>query len=191
MKRPRLLPDFVFLDGRGSAHALRDFLGDFTVLAFTHCDQTTHGPGTESLTTMVVEARGVRGVDVRGIDIHSSDARCEQHDACHLLFIQTHVLVLCDATGAIRRLYGVGREDHFFVIGPDHHVIDSGSADDVARLRHQLNLDVALLTERTAGARPRKSGVASVGNTPPTAEREENATQRLPRVGAPGPWPRG
>ncbi len=186
MKRSGVLPDFVFLNGRGSAHALRDFLGDFTVLAFTHCDQTTHGPGTASLATMVAESRRVRDADVRGIDIHSSDVRCEQHDTCHLVHVQTYVLILCDATGAIRRLYGVGQEDSFFVIGPDHYVIDSGSVHDIARLRLQLNLDVAFFTKRAARARPRESSVASAGDTPPTAERGEDDTQCLPRGGASG-----
>ncbi len=170
MKRPRLLPDFVFLDDQGSAHSLGDVLGDFTVLAVIHCDKTTHVPATELLTAMVAENRGVNRLDVRGIDIHWSDVRCEQHGTCHLVAAQTQALILCDATGAIRRLYGVGQEDCFFVIGPDRHVIDSASANDVARLRLQLSLDVALCTDGPAGARPRELGAERAGDSRRTAE---------------------
>lgn len=169
MKRSRLLLDFVFLDDQDSTHSLRDVLGDFTVLAFAHCDKATHGPAAESLTAMVAENRGVNRLDVRGIDIHWSDAHCEQHDACHLVDVETHVLVLCDATGAIRRLYDVGEEDRFFVIGPDRRVMDSASVKDVARLALQLSLDVALHTDGTARARPRELGAGRAGNSRPTA----------------------
>ncbi len=169
MKRSRLLPDFVFLDDQGSTHSLRDVLGDFTVLTFTHCDKTTHGPAAEALTAMVAENRGVNRLDVRGIDIQWSDAHCAQHDACHLADVQTHTLILCDATGAIRRLYGVEQEDRFFVIGPDRQVIDSASANDVARLRLQLRVDVALCADGPAGARPRQLGAGRSGDSRPTA----------------------
>ncbi len=186
MTRLRLLPDFVFLDDQGSTHSSRDVLGDFTVLAFTHCDEATHGPAADALTAVVAENRGVNGMDVRGIDIHWSDARCQQHDTCHLVGVQAHVLVLCDATGAIHRLYGVGHEDRFFVIGPNCHVIDSASVRDVARLALQLSLDVALCTDGTARARPRELGAGHAGDSRPTAERETPGTQ--PRIpgGVPG-----
>ncbi len=140
MTRSRLLPDFVFVDDWGSPHSLCNVLGDFTVLAFTHCDKTTHGRASEPLTAMVAENRGVNHIDVRCIDIHWSHARCAQHESCHLVAIGAHGLILCDATGVIRRLYGIEQEDRFFVIGPDRHVIDSASAHDVARLRRQLSL---------------------------------------------------
>ena len=172
MKRSRLLPDFVFLNDGGSTHALRDVLGDFTVLAFSFCDKITHGPAAELLAAMVAENHGVNGLDVRGIDILSSHAACEQHDACHLVDVQSHVLILCDATGAIRRLYGVTQEDRFFVIGPDRHVIDSAPVKDVARLGLQLSVDVALCTDGTARARPRELTSGRAEESRPTAERE-------------------
>ena len=184
MKRSRLLPDFDFLDDRGSTHSLREVLGDFTVLAFTHCDKTTHGPVAESLTAVVAENRGVNGMDVRGIDIHWSDAGCGQHDTCHLVDVPAHALVLCDATGALCRLYGVGEEDRFFVIGPDRHVIDSASVKDVARLGFQLSLDVALCTDGTARSRPWELGAGHAGDPRPTAERETpNGAPILHRAG--------
>lgn len=172
MKRSRLLPDFVFLDNRGSPLALRDVLGDFTVLAFTHCQETTHGPGGESLAAMVAQNRGVNDMDVRGIEIRWSEARCEQHDACHLVNVQMHTLILCDATGAIRRLYGVDKEDRFFVIGRDRRMIDSASVKDVARLGLQLSLDVALCTDGTARARPRELTSGRTEDSRLTAEGE-------------------
>ncbi len=171
MKRLRVLPDFVFLDNHGSTHALRDFLGDFTVLAFSHCENSMHRPATELLATMVAKNRGANRLDVRGIDIHWSHAGCEQHDTCHLVAVQTHVLVICDATGAIRRLYGVEQEDRFFVIGPDRHVIDSASVKDVARLCLQLSLDVALYTDGAARAQPRGLSAGHAGDLRPTPER--------------------
>lgn len=172
MKRSRLFPDFVFLDDYGSPHALRDVLGDFTVLALTSSEDTTHGPAGELLTAIVAENRGGIPVDVRGIDVHSPGAPCERHDACHLVDAQAGVLVLCDPTGAIRRLYGVGHEDRLFVIGPNRHVIDTALDRHVGRLRLQLSLDVALCTDEAAGSRSRELTSGRGGNSRPTAERE-------------------
>ncbi len=164
MKRSRLLPDFVFLDDRGSPHSLRDILGDFTVLTLTHCDKTTHGPATELLMTMVAKNHGVNRLDVRGIDVHWSDARCAQHDACHLVDVQTHTITLCDATGAIRHLYGVGHEGYFFVIGSDGRVIDSAPTNDAARLARQLSLDVALCTDGMAKSQSKELSARHAGS---------------------------
>lgn len=189
MKRSRLLPDFLFLDDRGSVHSLRDLLGDFTVLAFTHYDRPTHGTASDLLTAIVTENRGVNHMDVRGIDIHWSDARCEQHDACHLVDVQTHVLVLCDATGAIRHSYDVGKQDRFFVIGPDRHVIDTAWDVHIERLRLQLSLDVALHPGGVARARPRELTSGRAGDSGPTPERETAGTQSAcggPRAPASG-----
>ena len=185
MKRLRLFPDFVFLDDHGTPHALRDVLGDFTVLFFTRSANARHGSTLELISAVVTENRSGLQMDVRGIIVHSPDAPCDQHRACHLVDAAAGVLVLSDPTGAIRRLYGVGHQDRLFVIGPNRHVIDTALDCPVERLHPQLNLDVALWTDGAARRPFREPRSGRARNLRQTA-RQETPDVRFARDGSRG-----
>jgi len=141
--------DFIYRDGQGVERLLRNQLGDYTVLLFSRCDDNSHGPISKLLTGIIEENRRASMVKVIGIDIHTFYDKCD-HSQCHLVAGQEDTLSICDATGAIRRLYGVEQADQLVVIGPDHRVAYSSRSEKSAELRSWLRSRVAALSDRRA-----------------------------------------
>ncbi len=157
MTRLRLLPDLHFLDERGSIRSLRDYLGDFTVLAFTGCNGTEHRSVTKLLDTIVAKNGAAGQVKVIGIDVHSSNRTNGWHAPVHRVDVRKNLVTIDDADGTIRRWHGVGGEDEILIIGPDGRVIDSAPVQDAARLLQELRIDVAASTDRLRGMHPQES----------------------------------
>ncbi len=134
-------PDFVYVDERGVQRSLRNLKGDFTVLAFTRCDQDAHGPATAALQTTVAENDGARFVRVVGVDVHWFEGQCD-HGRCHLVEDNRDMFSICDATGAVRRLYGVNDGVAAVVIGPDGRVFQIAAQIDDRLFREQLKAAV-------------------------------------------------
>jgi len=150
--------DFFFEDEHGRPASLGDSLGDFTVLAFTRCDGTTHAQPSRLLESIVEEHRQDDGVSVRGIDIHWEENSRSTHKKCHLLQATSGTLSICDATGMIHTLYGATETNELFLIGPDRRVIGKATAGYPDRLRHQLAIDVARFRSRLYETRPLELG---------------------------------
>lgn len=150
--------DFSFLDEEGRHRSLRNSLGDFTILAFTRCDSSTHTVTSRLLDGLVAEHRDNRAVTVVGIDVHWSAQRCSTHDHCHLLGAKRNTMSICDATGFIRRLYGVSNDDELILIGPDRRVIATATASYPDRLQHQLAIDVTRFASRIYATQPQELG---------------------------------
>ncbi|GMU35268.1 MAG: hypothetical protein AMXMBFR20_31400 [Planctomycetia bacterium] len=142
-------PDFVFVDDEGISRSLGNHLGDFTVLAFTRCDRDTHGPAAAILRNIITEHRQAALVKVVGIDIHWFDGSCD-HTKCHLVASERDIQSVCDATGAVRRLYSANEADQYVVIGPDHRITMKVGRDGVADLRRRLKKWVYQLSEKRA-----------------------------------------
>lgn len=134
-------PDFVYVDDNGTQRSLRNLAGDFTVLAFTRCDRDTHGPAAATLQQIVSENAASPFVRVVGVDVHWFDGQCD-HGHCHLVQDQRNLFSICDATGAVRRLYGVNGDNAAVVIGPDGRVIrvalEVGNEEFRAELRSMI-----------------------------------------------------
>jgi hypothetical protein len=157
MTRLRLLPDLHFLDERGSIRSLRDYLGDFTVLAFTGCNGTEQRFLTKLLKTVVAKNGAVGQVKVIGINVHSSNGPNGWHAPVHRVDARKNLVTIDDADGTIRRWHGVGGEDEILLIGPDGRVIDSASVQDAARLLQELRIDVAASADGLRGVYPQES----------------------------------
>lgn len=145
----KLFANFVYLDDQGVQRSLRNHLADFTVVAFTRCDRETHGPASGLLRDIVNENRRAPLVKVAGVDVHWFKGRCN-HSQCHLVADERNILSICDATGAIRRLYGIEDADQVIVIGPDHNVAYSADSNRMDDLREQLRSHVVQLSEQRA-----------------------------------------
>ena len=156
MESFRPLPDYFFLDERGAVRSLRDFLADFTVLAFTGCNGPEHRSVTKLLKTIVAENRATKQVKVVGIAVHSSNGACGRYAPVHRVGVGENLVVIDDTGGTIRRWHGVGEADEVFIVGPDGSVLDSASVQDAARLRHQLNIDLALFADRLRRESPQE-----------------------------------
>ncbi len=135
--------DFFFEDERGRPASLGDSLGDFTILAFTRCDDNTHVQPSRLLESIVEEHRQDNAVRVKGIDVHWTESDCSTHEKCHLLRATSDTLSICDATGMIHSLYGATKTNELFLIGPDRRFIGTATVAYPDRLRHQLAIDVA------------------------------------------------
>jgi len=147
----RSLVDFRFVDEQGRARSLRNILGDYTVLALTRCDKDTHRPATALLQEIVAEHNRADYVTVVGIDIHWSEGNDTHAGSCHLIREQRNLASLCDATGAIRRLYhSDDGEDTLYLIDPAHKIVQVVSARDADKLRRLLRTKVAQLSKARA-----------------------------------------
>ncbi|MCK6456722.1 MAG: hypothetical protein L6Q92_09365 [Phycisphaerae bacterium] len=152
MSRPEVgkpFADFIYIDDQGIQRSLGNQLADFTVLAFTRCDRDTHAPVSGTLREIVAENRSTPLVKVVGVDVHWFEGRCD-HTQCHLVADERDLLSICDATGAVRRLYGLADADRVFVIGPDHRVAFAASYNDLNDLRKHLRDSAAQISERRA-----------------------------------------
>jgi len=139
--------DFKFVDEGGRAGSLRNVLGDYTVLALTRCDKDTHGPATALLEEIVAENSHTDYVKVVGVDIHWGKGASPHKARCHLIDERCNLVSLCDATGAVRRLYSADDgEDKMYLINPDHKIILVTSVHSVGRLRHRLKAAVSKLS---------------------------------------------
>lgn len=145
-------PDFVYLDDHGTRRSLRNLAGDFTVLAFTRCDQNTHGPAAGALQQIVLENAGTPFVRVVGVDVHWFEGQCD-HGRCHLVRDDRNLFSICDATGAVRRLYSLKGEkpiDGVVVIGPDGRVIQMAQEVENEKFRAELRSTILAESQRRA-----------------------------------------
>lgn len=140
-------PDFVFVDDDGVRRTLGNQLGDYTILAFTRCDRDAHGPVSAVLKAIVDENRTAPLVKISGLDIHWFGGQCD-HSQCHLITGERNLQSICDATGSVRRLFGIGASDRYVVIGPSHRIDMAVDARDVSRLRQQLKAWVSQLSDQ-------------------------------------------
>lgn len=120
--------EFTYLDADGRPHRLGEHLGDFTLLAFTRCQDEMHGPVAEKLADLVRVSQDPGLASSVGFDIHWSDSGCPEQNQCHAISKNQFLFSICDARGATRQMYGVGAEDQFFVIGPDGRIWDRAPA---------------------------------------------------------------
>lgn len=107
MRRLRLLPDFYIVDDRGSIRSLGDFLGDFTVLAFTGCRGTDHRIVTKLLGAIAAGNGAAEPVKVVGIDVHSSNGVNGWPTPVHCVEARKNLVAIDDADGTIRRSPGL------------------------------------------------------------------------------------
>ncbi len=142
-------PDFVYMDEDGTLRSLRNIAGDFTVLAFTRCDNPTHGPSTATLRQLVLENEAMPFVRIVGVDVHWFAGRCD-HGRCHLVGDERNLFSICDATGAVRRLYGIGGDQAVVVIGPEGRVVQVAAEVGNEKFRSELRRMISLESERRA-----------------------------------------
>lgn len=141
------LMDFKFVDDEGRARSLRNMLGDYTVLALTRCDKDTHRPATALLEKIVAENSHTDFVKVVGVDIHWAPGGRPHNNQCHLIDERCNLVSLCDATGAIQRLYSADDgEDKMYLINPEQKIILVASVHKVGRLRRRLKAAVTKLS---------------------------------------------
>lgn len=157
MVRYRQLPDYFFLDDRGSTRSLREYLGDFTVLAFTGRNRVLQRSLMEVLKSIVAENGGAKHVKVVVITVHSENRVGGRDGITHRVDVDGNLVTIDDAGGTIRRWHGVGREDEIHIIDPGLRVIDSASVQDAARLLQELRIDVAAFADRLHGGHPQES----------------------------------
>jgi hypothetical protein len=144
--------DFTFVDDQGHERSLKQELGDYTVLALTRCDRSTHGPTTDLLRAIVDVNRPASNVRVVGLDIHWSPAGCQDHDQCHLLAVEPGLGTICDPTGAIHHAYGDHNRSWFYVVGPDKTVVLALPAARGAQLSRELQAKVERLSDARVAA---------------------------------------
>ena len=138
--------DFGYTDDRWKSRMFHSELGDFTVLAFTRCDDNMHRPAVEWLQKIINENRATDNVRVVAVDVHWSPAGCKDHDQCHLIAGHPGLGTLCDATGAIHRAYGAVNEDWVYVIGPDRQILFSGPMKDAPQISRELKMRIDRLS---------------------------------------------
>lgn len=142
-------PDFIFVDEHGTRRSLRNFTGDFTVLAFTRCDDDTHGPAVDALKQLVDKHADAPFVRVVGVDVHWFKDQCD-HQHCHLVQNEKNLMSICDATGAIRKLYGVDGDHAAIVIGPDGRVLNIAPSVENRAFQEDLKKRISAESERRA-----------------------------------------
>ena len=131
--------DFTYVDAEGQPQMLAGQLGDFTILVFTKCGGDLHGPVARPLAELVRENQGPGVVKTVGFDIHWSEVGCTQSDGSHLLAPAPNLYSICDAKGVVRTFYGADDRNQVFVIGPDHRIVDRGSAGNWEALRARVH----------------------------------------------------
>jgi hypothetical protein len=144
--------DFKFVDSKGIERPIRREMGDYTVLALTRCDRSTHGPAVDLLRAIRDVNRNASNVKVVGVDIHWSPSGCKDHDQCHLVASEPNLGTICDATGAIHRAYGDQKESWFYVISPDKTIEFSAPATRGAQLSRELEAKVRQLSRERVEA---------------------------------------
>ena len=154
MLRLRILPDFLLASENRNERSLKDFLADYNVIMLAHSTEAAHGPAPELLRSFVAEGRGVEGVSVRGFEIQSHDAFCDQCCGPHLVNEGRELVTVCDSGGLVRRLWGVESEAWILIVNAGRNVLDEGPLAEVERLAMQFSLDVALSPHRIARAPP-------------------------------------
>ncbi|MBK8269358.1 MAG: hypothetical protein IPK83_14040 [Planctomycetes bacterium] len=158
----KAFPDFVYVEANGTQRSLRNLAGEFTVLAFTRCDQDTHGPAAAALHQIVSENAGTSFVRVVGVDVHWFDGQCD-HGHCHLVQDQRNLFSICDATGAVRRLYGINGNNAAVVIGPDGRVIQIAPEFENEEFRAELRSMIVDESNRRAEELAQKYENISLG----------------------------
>jgi len=138
--------DFKFADSKGVERRIGRELGDYTVLALTRCDRSTHEPAVDLLRAILDVNRNAGNVKVVGVDIHWSPTGCKDHDQCHLVAAEPNLGTICDATGAIHRAYGDHKDSWFYLIGPDRTIELSVPATRGAELSRELETKVRQLS---------------------------------------------
>lgn len=154
MLRLRILPDFQLANGNGNEQSFKDFLADYNVIMLTHSAEASHDPADELLRSFLAECRGVEGVSVRGFDIRSHDAFCDQYCGPHVVFEGHGLVTICDSGGLIWRLWGMESKAWILIVNAGRNVLDDGPLAEIERLAMQFSLDVALSPHRTARAPP-------------------------------------
>lgn len=144
-------PDFVYVDDQGVRRSLRNLAGDFTVLAFSRCDTDTHGPAAGLLQEIVSENAAAAFVRVVGVDVHWFDGRCD-HGHCHIVAENPNLFSICDATGTVRRLYGVEGGDSLVVIDPNGRIVQVFKQSDSQAARTWLKRAISRESSRRARA---------------------------------------
>ena len=156
MLRLRILPNFKLANGDGRERPFDDFLADYNVIMLTHSPESSHSTTGELLRSFVAECRGVDGVSIRGFDIRSHDAFCDQRCGPHAVLEGRELVTICDSGGLIRRLWGMDGEAWILIVNAGRNVLDDGPFVEVERLAMQFTLDVALSPRRTARAPPER-----------------------------------
>lgn len=154
MLRLKLLPDFQLANGNGKDRSFKDFLADYNVIMLTHSSEASHCPASELLRSFLAEGRGVEGASVRGFDIRSHDACCDQCCGPHAVFEGHELVTICDSGGLIRRLWGMESNAWILIVNAGRNVLDDGPLAEIERLAMQFSLDVALSPHRIARAPP-------------------------------------
>lgn len=155
--------DFRFVDDEGVARSLRNQLGDYTILALTRCEKDTHGPAVDVLGSIVAEHRRAGFVEVVGVDVHWSEHGCVHEGECHLVDKQRDLASICDATGAVGRLYYADKVDRLFLIGPGQKIILTSTIHETENLRRRLREGVAALSKLRADRLAQEYGDVSFG----------------------------
>lgn len=138
--------DFAFRDQEGRMRRLSGELGDYTVLGFTGNDRATFESATELVDAVLQANSGRANVHVVGVVLHRGQ-RPDGSTDCRLVAMKPNLGTICEASGEIRRLYGVENEDWLVVIGPDRTVALSAPASRAVELSRQLGRQVTELSD--------------------------------------------
>jgi hypothetical protein len=130
--------NFKFCDPQGRSKSLSSFKGDFTVLAFTACDDN-YSSELSQISDLVGEKSNWM-MRVAGMDIFWTPTGCAPPEQCSALpqFAGENFMAVCDGEGQIRRLYNVNQSGRYFIIGPDGKIMNKGDLCDFSCLQASL-----------------------------------------------------
>ncbi len=152
----RMLPNFKLANGNGLEKPFDDCLADYNVIILTHSLEISHDSKADLIRGFLDEGRGVKDVSVRGFDVRSHDAFCDQCSGPHVVFQDHELTTICDSGGLIRHLWGMESEAWILIVNAGRNVLDDGPLAEAKRLVMHFNLDVALSSPRAARSPPKR-----------------------------------
>jgi hypothetical protein len=131
--------DFEFTDDQCKTRSLMAFRGDFTIIAFTSCDQD-YNPALTHLADFVEERSNWR-VRVVGVDVFWTPQTTSSGQICLALpeFGNPNFVAVHDRSGVIRNRYNIRETGRYFVIGPLGKIVAKGNIQDIEELNATLN----------------------------------------------------
>jgi hypothetical protein len=130
--------NFDYCDPTGRQKSFSKFKGDYTILAFTACNDN-YSSQLSRISDLVGDKSNWT-LRVAGMDIFWTPNGCVPPDQCTALpqFAGENFMAVCDGEGHIRRLYNVKQSGRYFIIGPDGKIMSKGDLCEMPCLEATL-----------------------------------------------------
>jgi peroxiredoxin len=131
--------DFEFTDNQCKTRSFTSFRGQFTIIAFTSCDQE-YSPAVTHLADLVAEKSNA-DVRVAGVDVFRTLQATDTAETCAALpeYGNENFLAVHDHNNTIRNRYGVKQDGRYFIIDHLGKIVDKGDIQNVDELRDTLD----------------------------------------------------